>query len=435
MIKIKTSIAFVFSFICYFISSISFAFADESLDGECLTLSEYVSEGAGDNFLLMGAFRTVAKACSSVAQQSWSLFAPSLQEVIAIGAAIYVAVYTLKVIGSFSQQDTAGYLSNDRTGVIPVLAKAAVVIILLSDDGNTFLYGNIISPAVGSSMEVGSMLGNSGFGSSFSNASSVSGLFNNIIDKVKEFNSASYKIVAIGRNLICLTFLPSGILNKAWILLPFGTILYIFGWLICLGVAFSMLDVLFRIAVGCILLPFAIACGFSKLTSNYTKKTWELFVNACFNFILIGVVVCFAVKMLDNAVSANGDLSQTLESEIFEDKDEIAKFAQDLTLKGFLMTFLCSLIMFRFFSEIEQIVVKISGAKAVGNAGKNTATPFIRGAGKGAKKLATAPVKAATKTVGDSISDSGPVVAARTAINRTKRSAKANVKNFFGIKD
>lgn len=434
MIKIKSSIAFVLSFIGYFISTIAFALAEDS--DSCETLQFYITEGSGDNFLLMGAFRTVARACSSVAQRSWSLFAPHLQAVIAIGASIYAAVYVLKLIGSFSQQDTAGFLSNERTGIIPVFTKAAVVIILLTDAGNAFLYGNLISPVVGASMDVGSTLGNSGITSSFSNASSVSGLFNNIINKVKEFNQSSYEIVAMGRNLICLSFLPDGIIDDVWSLLPFGTVLYIFGWLICIGVAFSLLDVLFRLAVGCIILPFAIACGFSKLTSTYTKKTWGLFVNVCFNFILLGVVVNFSVELLARAISRNGELKSTLQSQVFESKEQIEDtLLSNIPEGAFFLTFLCSLLMFRIFSEVEQTSDKVSGAKSVGNMAKTTPTPFMRGAKNASLKLAGEPIKATVKTAGEYISDSRPVVAARTSINTTRRNVKASVKRFFGLKD
>ena len=434
MIKIKTSIVFILSFICYFFTTISFCFADDELNGECLTLGDYVSEGTGENFLLMGAFRIIASACSSVANLTWSLFAPSLQELIIIGAAIYIAVYTLRIIGSFSQQDTAGYLSNERTGIIPLSVKAGVVILLLSSDGNTFLYGKLISPVVGASMNIGSTLGTS-IGGGFGDANDVEALFGSVIEKVKEFNSSSYQIVAMGRNLICLTFLPDGIFNKIWSLLPFGTVLYIFGWLICIGVAFSMMDTLFRLAIGCILLPFAVACGFSKLTSTYTKKVWVLFVNVCYNFILLGVVINFSVEMLSNAISGNGNLKEVLEGTIFESKEQIENLANTIPSGGILLTFLCSLLTFRIFSEVEQNVDKLSGASPVGNTAKNTVTPFVRGATNASKKLVTEPMKATYTTTRDTIVDSKYVVSARTSINNFKRNAKNSVKNFFGIRD
>ena len=136
MARIKSSIMFSIITISSFFLTIPFAFAEER---ECLNLQEYVSEGVGNNFLLMGALKTIAQSCASVATRSWAAFASSLQEIIVIGAAIYIAVSTLKLIGSFSQQDTTGYLSKERTGIIPVLAKTGVIVLLLTDDVDEFV--------------------------------------------------------------------------------------------------------------------------------------------------------------------------------------------------------------------------------------------------------------------------------------------------------
>ena len=220
-----------------------------------------------------------------------------------------------------------------------------------------------------------------------------------------------------------------------WSLLPFGTVLYIFGWLICIGVAFSMLDILFRLAVGCIILPFAIACGFSKLTSGYSKKTWGLFVNACFSFILLGVTVSFALEMLSFAITGSGDLKATLESQVFEKVEQVEDLADSMQPGAFFLTFLCCLLMFRIFSEVEQTANTLSGAKPVGSTGKKAFTPFVRGAGKAAGKLVTEPIKATTKTASDSIINSKPMLSARAAVSNVKMNVKTNVKKFFGLND
>ena len=246
-------------------------------------------------------------ACAQVVTGSWNAFAAPLQGVVAVGASIYIAVYTLKNIASFSQQDSSAYLSNDKTGIIPLCVKVAAVVWLLSNQA--FLYNNLIGPVIGAGMAIGQQIAPGGLGAgSFSGTSDVNALFNAVINKVQEFNDQVYIVVALGRMLLCLAFLPDSIIDWYWSLMPFGAVLYVFGWFILIGVAFYLLDVLFRLAVGCMLLPMAIACGVSKFTSSYTKKAWNLFVNVFFNFVMLGVLLQFTLQMILQAVAGNSEM-------------------------------------------------------------------------------------------------------------------------------
>ena len=400
-------------------------------DKTCQTLNEIVSDGVGDKFLLTPAFDTIVKAAASLATSIWNQFATTLQGIVVLGAAIYIAVFTLKNIGSFSQQDTAGYLSNEKTGVIPLMFKVAVVVILLTDAGNTFLYKDLISPVISTAMSVGSNFGG-GISGNFGGASDVGGLFESVITKAKEFNEDSYIIVAIGRLLMCLAFLPESFIDTYWSLLPFGFVLYAFGWLICIGIAFYMLDVLFRLAVACILLPFAIACSVSKLTSNYTQKTWYLFVNVCFNFMVLGFLIGFSVMVIANAMTGSEDLYNDLAANSNFTESQVEKIAETLSLKSFILTFVCCMMIFRLFTEIENIADAIVGQKSsVGKMAQTTSAPIV----KGAMTVATAPIsaigKAAVQEAGSSIKNSK----AGRAVRRAGANFKRGVKDFFGLKD
>ena len=123
-------------------------------------------------------------------------FAAPLQGVVAVGASIYIAVYTLKNIASFSQQDSSAYLSNDKTGIIPLCVKVAAVVWLLSNQA--FLYNNLIGPVIGAGMAIGQQIAPGGLGAgSFSGTSDVNALFNAVINKVQEFNDQVYIVVAL----------------------------------------------------------------------------------------------------------------------------------------------------------------------------------------------------------------------------------------------
>lgn len=397
----------------------------------CPKLDDYMKDGTGDNFLLKGAYETIAKVCSEVAALSWAAFAGSLQGVVAIGASIYIALYTLKNIGAFSQQDPAAYLSNEKTGVIPLGVKTGIVIWLLSDAGQSFLYGNLIGPVITAGFDVASSLGiGSSLSSSFSNAGNVSGLFSDVIQRIVLFNDAIYEVVATGRLLLCLAFLPDSVLDWFFSLIPFGTTLYVFGWLILIGASFYLLDVLFRLAVGCIILPLAIACGMSKLTSPYTRKAWNLFINVCFNFMMFGVIICLIQKMLEVAIAGNGNMMDTLNGD-FKTVDDIEnKIKKNLSDVGFIMVTIACTVGFKVFSEVEKIADQVSSSSSVGKLGQKVGGTVASKA----KAVAGNVTGSLGKAAGQAAMDSKAGRAVRNAASDVHNGAKKAAKKLFGIR-
>lgn len=353
-------------------------------DRSCPTFDEYMADGTGDNFLLAGTYDIITRACANVVDFSWKSFAEPLQLVIALGGAIYIAFYTLKNIGTFSQQDVSAYLTNEKSGVIMVGVKIAAVIWLLGNQ--SFLYEYIVGLAVDTGMEIGTLVtGGSSISGSIEN---VRALFTKAIAQIKTFNDQIYAIVATGRMLLCLTFLPDSILDWHFVLFPFGAVLYIYGWLIIISFSFYMLDVLFRLGVACIVLPLAVACGFSKLTSTYTKKTWDLFVNVAFNFVMVGLIIRFTNSLLGQAVIGNNTVKEKLNSgENLNDAD-IELIVEVLDGPHFILMTFCCVISFKLFMEVEQIAQKISSTSSVGKLGQELGATATAPIVKGAKKLA-----------------------------------------------
>lgn len=400
MIKISALIKTIsFSFI-YVLAFAFNAFAADS----CPTLNEYMNDGIGDNFILKEAYEIIAGAASNVASFSWNNFAKPLQAVVGLGAAIYIAVYTLKNIASFSQQDTAAYLSNEKTGVIPLAVKMMVVVWLLGNQ--TFIYEYIIGLAVTTCVEIGTLIGSNSGVKSFSSPDNLADLFQFVIQQVIDFNNSIYKIVATGQLLLCMALSPESITDYYWKTIPFGAALWIYGWMIIIGVSFYMLDVLFRLGVGCIVLPFAIACGMSKLTSDYTRKTWNLFVNVGFNFIMLGIVISFTYDMIQQCVGL--DIPENKEL----NEADIKLINDHLDLGIFVITGLCCMISYQLFMQIEQIVQKVSDAAPVGKVGKEVGA-----------KVAPAAIRTATKPLRElgNVAKAGGQVAGKEIKDKTMR--------------
>lgn len=377
MTKIPTLIkAICFAFANLFVFSFC-AYAA----GSCSTLKEYINEGTGDNFILKEGYEIIARAATSVAKFSWDNFATPLQAVVGLGTAIYIAVYTLRNIGSFSQQDTAAYLSNDKTGVIPLAVKMAIVVWLLGNQA--FIYKYLIGLAITTCVEVGNLIGpNSGIGN-FDSPDNLEDLFNFVIQQVIDFNDSIYKIVATGQLLLCMAIPSANFFRFYWTTIPFAAALWIYGWLIIIGVSFYMLDVLFRLGVGCIVLPFAVACGLSKLTIDYTRKTWNLFINVCFSFIMLGILISFTFAMISRCVGLD-----IPENKVLNEAD-IKHINDNLDLGVFFITAICSMISLLLFMQLESIVEKVSGTEAVSKVGQQTGKQFS----KSALRVASKPIR------------------------------------------
>lgn len=404
----------------------------------CNPLSEYVAEG--QDFLLKEAFTTIRNIFSSIAEGTWAAFSPALQAVIAIGIAIYIAMYTLKNLGAFSNQDTAAYLTSSKGGVFPILLKGTFIILLLRNE--SFVYEYLVSPII----SVGAQFG--GRGDSLSSSGNIRSLFTFVIQQAEEFNEKAYQIVAMGRLLLCAVILPEGIIDWFWSLIPFGATLFVFGWLIIIGVSFYMLDLIFRLGVGCIVLPLAIACGISKLTSRYTKQTWALFINAAFSFVLLNIILDFAVKMIEESLLslAKDALEATITGGLYALLDagpvteaSVNYLVEQLTLKGFILMSLSCLIAFKLCMDTEGIVKKISGTQAIGSAAQKlggeateNAKNIVKTPFRSLKDFAGATTEEAGKSIGNAI---GRTAAARS-IRHSWRSTRSWVKrNVFRLRN
>ena len=420
MKTVNTLIKKAYFLLCGLLLSVP-AFA-EDFEQHCPTLKEFQDEGAA--FWLEGSYKIIARTCAQLAEGSWALFATSLQAIVAIGIGIYIAMYTLRNLGAFSQQDVSAYLSNDKRGVLPLLFKGTFIILLLGNKPAVYQY--LITPIIVTSAEIG----DSGWGATFASDSDVRGLFTKVINTAHDFNDKAYGIVAMGRLLLCLTKLPS-FPGWYWQMIPFGATAYIFGQMIILGITFYMMDLLFRLGVGCIMLPVGIACGVSKYTSHYTRQLWNLFINVAFNFIILGIVINFTISMIQHAIA--GLVAQKIElflASTVLSKAQVDQIAAELTLTAFVMLALCCIIAFKLFLSVGQIADKVSSTSSVGKAAVQTAAQVAKTAynetpiGFVAEQTAVGAPKALAQEVGSTISNSKPVRATGNAYNKFREAGK-----------
>ena len=413
-------------------------------NADCPSIQEYINEGVGDNFLLQGVFKKIANISSTVTEKTWDAFSLPLRSVLSVAMGIYFAVYTLKNIGSFSKQDVASYLSKEKTGIINTGVRVGFVMFLLTDQGNSFLYGNLIIPVINTCMMIGMKFVSPGSSDSTlsaimnSSPDDVRGLFDSVIKLVSSFNEKSYTVVALGKELLCLAWRPSGIFSKEWSLIPFGLLIYVMGWMICIGLSFYLLDVMFRLGVGCIVLPFAVACGIYQHTTVYTNKTWGLFMNVGFNFLLLGMVICIILQLIASAMGGDDSrlMQKIINSNAVLSESEAEALADGLSFKKFIMVTMCCMVGFKIFSEIEKLVDRISETSSPGRVGQQ-AGEMLGNQAKGVLKQGGKFVKAAGKVAardaaekGSKIGDKLKNTKAGKAVSKGLRNVKAAALKF-----
>lgn len=258
---------------------------------------------------LCSVFKVILTASGNLAESAWTRLAKELSNVVIVVAAIYIAIYVLKLMGSFGKQTAADFLTGDKNGVMIFTFKAVLIYALLRDD--SFFLTTVIFPLLASSLEIGIDL-SAAMGSPAS--LSISGevktwgqLFDMLYSAVETINDQVYYVVTVGQSMICHAVIGSPPIVK-WDnpQLLYGCIVFMFGWVLLLGVSFYMLDVIIRLSFAAVLLPVGIACAISsRLSMGYAKNIWNLFLNVFFSFIMLGIIMALVIQVVTFCL--NGD--------------------------------------------------------------------------------------------------------------------------------
>lgn len=363
-------------------------------DDTCPTIQDYKNEGISTvctgcsnaedgNCLLCSLFRIITKAASAAANMSWNTFASQLIPVVGLAAAIYIAIYVLKNVGSFTKQNAADFLTGDKKGLLLLMFKTTVIISLLKD---TWLIDNIISPVMQAGLNIGAKLSVTGATMATSSGSGYDAIFKMVNESVKQFNDQVYETIAIGNAMICnATRPPYNPFVWYWLMLTYGLILFVFGWILLVGISFYIVDILIRLAFGAILLPFGVACAISNQTVGYTKNIWNIFLNVFFSFIMLGIILGITIQLVnlgmtqgdEEGVKEGGGAAlnaflTNLNAQI--DGNQIEQISKDLWSNGsLLLTIVCFCVIVQLAAQIGKLADKISETSGLTSVGSQVA--------------------------------------------------------------
>lgn len=363
-------------------------------DDTCPTIQDYKNEGISTvctgcsnaedgNCLLCSLFRIITKAASAAANMSWNTFASQLIPVVGLAAAIYIAIYVLKNVGSFTKQNAADFLTGDKKGLLLLMFKTTVIISLLKD---TWLIDNIISPVMQAGLNIGAKLSVTGATMATSSGSGYDAIFKMVNESVKQFNDQVYETIAIGNAMICnATRPPYNPFVWYWLMLTYGLILFVFGWILLVGISFYIVDILIRLAFGAILLPFGVACAISNQTVGYTKNIWNIFLNVFFSFIMLGIILGITIQLVNLGMTQGDEegvkegggealnaFLTNLNAQI--DGNQIEQISKDLWSNGsLLLTIVCFCVIVQLAAQIGKLADKISETSGLTSVGSQVA--------------------------------------------------------------
>lgn len=322
--------------------------------------------------------------------------------VMLIGFALYIAFKVLAHVSALTKQDAPKFLGELLTQAFKVL----IAFILLMNSNQIYQY--FISPVLNAGLDFGAaMLFENP--TAFANCTAGINVPNDTaLLPIKTYARLDCFIRAIQAEIAVMQSIGSSLMcvgrNKAstsiggiW---DFGMVfqgLIIWGFAIMLSLAFAfyLIDATVNLGLVGALMPFLIASWPFKVTTGYSKKGIDMFLNSFFVFVFMGIVVSINMQLVGQAMqnseqvasvtqessSANtassgeqqandekGGLSALVDALNSDDIDKLKELT-DLGFGGFLILLCCCIFGFKFTSQATSLADKMAsgGINGIGN--------------------------------------------------------------------
>ncbi len=291
----------VFSIVATDITSSNISKADYTLglfqpeDKKCPDPVEARSDF--DGCLLCPVFEKLFDASSYMSQKAWETTSGGAINLLALGFVAWLILYILPQLGAIDKLNT-NKLWDD---FIEKIFKVIIAFILLSIPTSQF-YGLFLGPV----FEGGMNIANEILGSDCSQVSTGGqvGAFpmamkTSIVCAIENIQGRLADGMTVGRVALCFGWK----VDLAWDIIPnfgmmlIGAIILIVFTLLMIVVPFLLIDCIIRLGIVGAIMPMAIVCWAFKFTAQYTKKTWEMFVNVFFKFIFLVMVIVTILSM------------------------------------------------------------------------------------------------------------------------------------------
>lgn len=374
----------------------------------CVPIMLKLSEAR--NCIFCPLFIVLANTAQTMTKASYNALANGFVNVMLLAFAIFVGFITLKQVSSFTKQDGPKYV----TELLTLSFKVLLAYYILTHVHE--LYNLVLTPLLKAGVEFGSAFlfhnpnGIDIQGCVTNNVSQIGGkdgiqiadgyfsasLFTQVDCFIRAVLQELAVPQALGSSLMCVSTHKAanffGLPDISMLLSGFFT--WLFAWLVCLAFAFYLIDAVVRLGIVGGLMPFLIAAWPFKVTSKYTTKGWNMFMNSFFTFVFLGLVVSVNVELGSQALTGGKgkDGYDTIMNYMNQDMvDQLAE-ALSLGLVGLLFLVLCSVFGFKLCAEAITLAQSMSEAQ-----GGNIGSKLGSDAAGASKKLATGTAKTAWK--------------------------------------
>ena len=401
--------------------------------------------------ILCPLFVILFNTAQTMGYVSYEALAGGFKNLLLIGFALYVAYATLKQVSSFTKQDGPKYL----TDLLTMAFKVLLAYLILTNVQQLYTY--LLEPMLSAAMDFGGAFlfrsASSNADNSFMTCASAQqlgdgvtvvegyfspGLFAKIDCFVRSIQQELAVATSIGSSLMCVAHSEAA----HWYGLPdmtmltSGLIIWVFSWLVCLAFGFYLIDSVVRLGVIGGLMPFLIAAWPFKLTSGYTKKGWDMFMNAFFTFVFLGLVVSVNIELgLQAITGGEGGYDKIMELVNANDIKPLVE-VMSIGMMGLLFLILCCIFGFKLCGEAVSLASQMGGGSG-GTIGANIASLGAGvakwGAVKGGKVAGKAAIGTA-KAIGESTGINDAVRGVRENVDRGINNVGAGVGRFFHLK-
>ena len=404
-------------------------FEEDNFERPCKTIGEYQAEFK-NTCVACGLMSTILGAVQKISKNAFDAISSHLIGLLSLGFLIYIAYITLITIASPETQKISKFL----TTLAKQGARVAVAIVLLQTPN--FVYDTFVTPILDGGVDFSvTLMGQDkarvielGSDPKYSHNFEKTGnylnanLLETLVGATATFSNEATLMPAIGRSFYCWSWTDLG-WKRAWIIPRFtmlveGIIMWAFGIMIWLAIGFYVLDCVIQMGIVCSLMAFFIACWPFKMTSEYTKIGWNMFLNTFFNFVMMGVVVTTINEMITQAIATGmteGELEQYLNEDMIEELD--AKL--ELFGLQIVMLVICCMMCMKLSDQAGALANKFAGGARI-KMGGDLAGLATSAATSVAKNAGGAALKGAGAFAGSVAEHTG----AKAAVNKGKEQVR-----------
>jgi len=357
-------------------------------------------------------FSALYDAVRTMATEAFNVTKDPIRNVILYGFAIYIAFGVLKLVSSITKQDAPKYIS----GLLVDTCKFLVAFLLLQNADTIYYY--LINPLLSTALDFGgSMLFTSGEAISVCKTSSagLSGssgvilpdsLYVSLDCFIRGVQSEIAFAQAAGSSVMCVGMNEASGAFGIWdfSMVFSGLAIYLCALLLSLAFGFYLIDSVVMLGVLGALMTFFIACWPFKMSSGYTGKGFNMFMNVFFTFIFMGIVVSINTQLIKAALAAGG--LENLEVLLTENNIKDTKQILDITGAGFLIVLCCCFFGFKFTAKSASLASSMAGGGGI-DIGAKLGTLLTSGAVNSAKRVGQSAVMPTVNKAWQGVKDAG----------------------------